>query len=205
MRAARIVRLMLISAVVLAAGVRPSPAADGLLENSPFLPPASAAGAAGQGSHPLELRGIFRDGDTYEFSIYDTVKKRSQWVTLDEPGRDFMVKAYDAGKQAVTIEQQQQTYVLTLTKAKITPLHLAPGPRRRAPGLPTAGPPRGGTPGHPGFVRPGPNGRAGGGPMRVPRPSTLSPEQLRRLEADINRRRELRRQAAAALEKRQGK
>lgn len=173
------------------------------MEESPFLPPNSGAGGGETKHHPLELRGIFKDGSHFEFSIYDTAKKQSVWVKLDQPGHDFVVRAYDSGKQAVTVEQQHQTYVLTLSKSKIVPLKMSSAPGRSTPGVrKPAGP-------MPPGMRRFPNQQGRGpsvvrGPNGVPIPTALTPEQLRNLEADINRRRELRRQAAAAMQKRQG-
>jgi len=179
----------LLSAAVMALPLR---ATSNLLENSPFLPGNVAAAGPGQGSAPLELRSILREGDEYEFSLYDAAKKQSTWAHVNEAGHDFTVKAYDPDKQVVTIEQKNQIYKLTLKESKIALLAVAPGPQPGIAGAPVAGqgtfPPRPeGGPFPPGIVR-GPGGNA----------PSLTPEQLRNLEADINRRRELRRQATAA-------
>ncbi len=185
----------------LAAGLRARAASStGLLETSPFLPPNSAAGAS-QENHPLELRGIFKDGPVYQFSIYDTTKKRSLWVKLDQSGHDFVIKSFDAAHEAVTVEQQNRTYVLTLKKAKIVPLSATAVAGRPVP--------HGMVPGQ--ALPPGERERSGPVPIgagvvnggnRPPIPTALTPEQLRNLEADINRRRELRRQAAEAMARR---
>jgi hypothetical protein len=185
----RIVPLLSAAAMAL-----PLSAGSNLLENSPFMPP-NSSGAAAREATPLELRSILRDGDDYEFSLYDTAKKQSTWARLNESGHDFVVKAYDADKETVTVERQNRTYKLTLKEARIVPLNMVtvsnqppsistspqvimPGGPRGQPGATTAGERN---PGQPGF------------------PPTLTPEQLRNLETDINRRRELRRQAAASM------
>jgi hypothetical protein len=175
----------------------PLAAASNLLESSPFLPPSSAGGAAAKETAPLELRSILKTGDDYEFSLYDTVKKQSTWARLNEPGHDFVVKAYDTEKETVTIEHQNRTYRLTLKEAKIVPLNMVPGSNQ--PPMPTIAtlgltPLQGGTRSQPG-VAPGVERNLG----QTGSPSTLTPEQIRNLEADINRRRELRRQAAASM------
>jgi hypothetical protein len=172
----------------------PLQATSNLLENSPFLPGNVAAGAA-QNSAPLELRSILKEGGEYEFSLYDAAKKQSTWVRLNESGHDFTVKAFDPDKETVTVEQKSRTYLLALKEAKIALLNIAPGQTLGNAGMPPNSAPGGILP--PGVLPPGgpfppgvrgPNGTA----------PSLTPEQLRSLEADINRRRELRRQAAAA-------
>ena len=155
-----------------------------LLENSPFSPP-NVAGAVAEAA-PLELRSILAAGGDYQFSLYEAAKKRSTWVSLNEAGHDFQIKAFDAATNTVTVEQQNRTYKLTLKEAKIIPLITAPGPA-----------PAGGA--GPAPVASGP---AGPVPVAIQGPAgaapALTPEQLRNLEASINRRRELRRQATAA-------
>ena len=70
---------------------------------------------------------MLKAGGEYEFSLYDTAKKQSTWVRLNEPGYDFVVKAYDPEKDAVTVELRNRTYKLTLKEAKITQLNTAAG------------------------------------------------------------------------------
>ncbi len=195
MRLVALLRCRIAPLLSAAAIALPVSAASNLLENSPFLPPnASGAGAARE-TAPLELRSIIKTGGNYEFSLYDTARRQSTWARLNETGHDFLVKAYDADQETVTVEQQNRTYKLTLKEAKIVPLNMMPVPNqpasiatvqsttapagaRNQPGTATAADRNQGPPGS---------------------PPTLTPEQLRNLEADINRRRELRRQAAASL------
>jgi hypothetical protein len=171
-------------------------AAASLLESSPFLPPNTGGGPVANGSAPLELRSILKTGESYEFSLYDTGKKQSTWVTVNEPGHDFLVKAFDPVHDTVTVEQQNRTYQLALKEARIVPLNLVPmgsqSPMQGIAGFPPGASPAGAR-GQPGATA-GP--QRGAGPPGAP--SMLTPEQIRNLEADINRRRELRRQAAAA-------
>jgi hypothetical protein len=171
---------------------RPGWAGSNLLDNSPFLPPNALAGAA-QEAAPLELRSIFKAGSDYQFSLYEMGKRQSIWVGLNEPDHDFLVKAFDSANDTITVEQHGRTYKLTLKEARIALLNTV-----------AAMPPPGGVAGAPfpppgtavgaGAPYPGP-GMTGG--VRAPVP-TLTPDQLRNLEADINRRRELRRRAMAA-------
>lgn len=194
MRELASIRSLLLPLLAIAAGALPIRAGSTLLENSPFLPPNTSAGAAQEAS-PLELRSILRAGGDFEFSLYDPAKKLSTWARLNEPGHDFIVKAYDPQKEMVTVERRSRTYKLALKEAKILPLAVVssqtPGMAGMPPGMTPGSGPMG--PGAPGQMGPIPMG--GRGPIG-PAPS-LSPEQLRSLEAEINRRRELRRQAAA--------
>jgi hypothetical protein len=174
----------------------PLQATSNLLENSPFLP-GNVAPGAGQDSAPLELRSILKEGGDYEFSLYDVTKKQSTWAGLNESGHDFTIKAFDPDKEVVTVEHKNRTYKLTLKEAKIALLAVAPGQAQARAGMPANG-----APGEGGVMPPGVSPPGGPFPMGVRGPNgtapSLTPEQLRNLEADINRRRELRRQAAAA-------
>ncbi len=105
----------------LATAALPLRAGSNLLEHSPFLPPGAAAGA-GQEASSLELRGIVKDGPTYEFSLYDSARRQSTWVGLNEPGHDFLVKAFDPALDAITVEQHGRAFKLVLKDARITPV-----------------------------------------------------------------------------------
>jgi hypothetical protein len=176
--------------------VLPLHAGSNLLENSPFLPATGSAGAAQQAA-PLELRSILKQGGEFEFSLYDAAKKQSTWARLNEPGHDFAVKAYDPDKEIVTIEHKGRTYKLTLKESKIALMTVTPAQPVMMAGMPPGSPqgsPQGNPPtGMPPQVGTFPPGGGRGPPGTTP---SLTPEQLRNLEADINRRRELRRQAA---------
>jgi hypothetical protein len=174
----------------------PLRAASNLIDNPPFQPANGGPNAMAQQVAPLELRSILKEGAEYEFSLYDPAKKQSTWARLNEPGHEFTVKAFDAEKETVTIEQKNRTYKLTLKESKIALLAMTPG---QMPAIGAVAP--NGQPGS-GQIPPGPPPQAGPFPMGGRGPvgmaPSLTPEQLRNLEADINRRRELRRQAAAA-------
>jgi hypothetical protein len=172
----------------------PLQSASNLLDNSPFLPVGLAAGSA-QEAAPLELRSVLKEGNDYEFSLFDTAKRLSTWVRLNEAGHDFTVKAYDPDKETATVEQKNRTYKLALKESKIALLAGgAPGQPPMMVGMPPNGAPGALPLGYSAQTGPYPVG--GRGPAGTA--PSLTPEQLRNLEADINRRRELRRQAAAA-------
>lgn len=97
----------------------PALAASNLLENSPFLPTEGGDHAVAQPAVSLELRSIVKEGGQYQFSLYDGLKKRSTWVGLNEPSKEFLIRAFDAANGTVTVEQQGRTYALSLKEAKI--------------------------------------------------------------------------------------
>jgi hypothetical protein len=105
-------------------------AADALAPTSPFLPP-SAVGAAAAENTPLELRGILVDEGGYRFSVFDPVRHTGTWARLNEPGHDFVIKAYDTARDLITLDYQGRILTVALRAAKVTavaPAAPAPGP-----------------------------------------------------------------------------
>ena len=163
--------LGLCAGLLLAVGAR---ADTKLAATSPFLPPDGAAAAAGAENTPLELRGILRDGDGYRFSIFDPAKKSGQWVKLNEPGHDFVVKAHDLAHDTVTLDFQGRVLTLPLHSAKVVGLAL-PEPESAS-------------------LR-GPMPRPGNGVGVGPVPHASTPEEAARFNRaveEINRRRDTR-------------
>lgn len=144
-----------------------------LVMQSPFLPAPGSVAAAPAENAPIELRGI----QGSRFCIYDTARKTSVWVGLNEKGYDFVIKSQDAAKDTVTIEQGGRTFPLKLRDAKI-----AAGPAMAMP-------------------MPGPGAPAVAGPNPVTQNVVLNPtpaDEAKRLEdtvSEIQRRRALREQA----------
>jgi hypothetical protein len=161
--------LLIVPLFVLAITASPAKASSNLLENSPFLPPDAAVRAAQQ-TAPLELRSIVKEGGQYEFSLYDPAKKQSTWIRLNEPGTEFLVKAFDPANNIVTVEQHSRVYTLTLKEARIALLSVSP-----------AAPPSGSGPGKP-----------NGGETQQVAKNELSPAQIRLLEhlREVKRQRE---------------
>jgi hypothetical protein len=125
--------LLFLAAALAAAG--PASLRADLAGASPFLPPNSAAAAGGPNapSGPVELRGIMENSTGYAFCIYDTAKKTSTWVGLNERGNDFVVKEADPTHETVTVDFQGQSLRLVLRTAKVA----STGPAQ-APQPPTA-------------------------------------------------------------------
>jgi hypothetical protein len=164
--------LILFAGLALGLGAR---AETSLASTSPFAPPDGAPGAAAAENQPLELRGILMEGDTYRFSIYDPVKHTGQWVRLNEPGHDFMVKAHDVARDTITLNYQGRIMTLPLHAGKIVSMAV-PEPS----------------------VEPRPN-RNGIGAGPQPKPG--SPEETARFNRaveEINRRRALREKGPGA-------
>ena len=93
-----------------------------LAQASPFLPPnsaASASGKAGGPSGPVELRCIMSTGHGTECCIYDTTRKSSAWVAVDETGNDFVVKSIDPVGESATVQYQGRSMKLVLRASKI--------------------------------------------------------------------------------------
>jgi hypothetical protein len=102
---------------------------------SPFIPQSGPAGAVTENS-PIELRGILAIPGGSLFGLFDPVKKQGGWVKLNEPGRDFTVRTYDAANDAVTVEYQGRVLSLALKTSKIEtmPAMAIPQPPRPAAG-----------------------------------------------------------------------
>ncbi|HMD61612.1 MAG TPA: hypothetical protein VKG78_09280 [Opitutaceae bacterium] len=92
-----------------------------LAQASPFLPPpgSAAPGAQAGPSGPVELRGIMSTPAGAAYCIYDTAKKTSAWVGLNEAGNDFVVKAADPDSDSVTVDFQGRSLRLVLRTAKV--------------------------------------------------------------------------------------
>lgn len=118
-------------------------------------------------------------GDSYKFSIYDSAKRMSTWLGLDDVGREFVVRSYDEARDTVTVDYQGRTLTLALKTAKV-----ASAPAMAQPAA--------------NFVPPPPAPQPIGGPVVLnPTPA----DEQRRLEAiaaEVNRRRMIRQQALQA-------
>ncbi len=108
-----------------------TPAAPQLASSSPFLPAGSMDnGGAGTVAGPIELRGIMSTAEGIRYCIFDTAKKTSTWVGLNEQGYDFVVKAQDnrADSDSVTVFTQGRTLHLALRSAKVASAMAAAAP-----------------------------------------------------------------------------
>ncbi len=101
-----------------------------LAPTSPFLPANStmAGGAQAGPAGPVELRGIMSTAQGVAYCIYDTAKKTSEWVGLNEAGNDFVVKSADPANDAVTVDFQGRSLRLVLRTSKVASAGAAGGP-----------------------------------------------------------------------------
>jgi hypothetical protein len=100
-----------------------------LAPSSPFLPANSAAAGQAAPAGPVELRGIMGVPGGFAYCIYDTAKKTSTWVGLNERGNDFIVKSADPAKESVTVDFQGRSLQLVLRTAKVASSGAAAGPQ----------------------------------------------------------------------------
>lgn len=94
---------------------------DGLVKNSPFMPPQSEQAAAPvvtEGA-AVEFRGMIATKDGLLFGLYDRTKNVGAWVKQEDAGADFRVSSYDASADLVTLEYQGQRYTLPLSSARV--------------------------------------------------------------------------------------
>ncbi|MBA3848739.1 MAG: hypothetical protein C0502_01930, partial [Opitutus sp.] len=120
---------------------------------------------------PLEFRGTFTDSGERFFSILDTASRRAEWVGLNEPGRPFTVKSYNAEKESIVLELQGRPMELKLHAARVASAPM-PMPAVAQTG-PAAQPPR----------------------PAVAQPTTTEAQRLAQVAEEIRRRRALRQQA----------
>jgi len=147
-----------------------------LLQNSPFGA-AEPAPVLTTAPSTLEFRGVFADRGEYFFSMYETTTHYKEWVGLNETGKCFTPRSYNADKQTVTGEYGGRTVTLTLVQAKIV-----------------------------GTVPPGvtpPQGNATEPVARSPQPPTGLAAGVQVIE-DVQRRRAVRQQGLAAQNKHPG-
>lgn len=82
-------------------------------KRSPFGGSPSSA-AQGVPTNQLELRGVLVEGKDRWFNVYDTTKKKAEWVKESEAGGSYVVKFYDSAHDALTLEAQGQLVSIAL-------------------------------------------------------------------------------------------
>lgn len=163
-----VLRLPLLLALALPAGAETAaPGLPSLVANSPFG--STAASGPTAAAAPLEFRGTFLDGGERFFSVLDPATRRAEWVGLNEPGRAFTVKAYNAEQESITVDFQGRPLELKLHSVRIA----------AAPAVAVA-------------PTPGPT------PPTQALPSTGEAQRLAQVAEEIRRRRALRQQAQQA-------
>ena len=138
-----VLRLPLLLALALPAGAETAaPGLPSLVANSPFGSAAVSGPTAS--AAPLEFRGTFLDGGERFFSVLDPSTRRAEWVGLNEPGRAFTVKAFNAEQESITVDFQGRPLELKLHSVRISAAPAvaaapAPGPTPPTQALPSTG------------------------------------------------------------------
>jgi hypothetical protein len=103
---------------------------DGLVSNSPFMPPKqeeAAAPVVTEGA-AVEFRGMIATDAGMLFGLYDRTKNVGAWVRQDDTSGDFKVSSYDAGNDLVTVDYQGQRFTLPLSSSKVNAAAPSPLP-----------------------------------------------------------------------------
>ena len=115
-----------------------------LSATSPFLPAGTSAVGGpngGMAGGAIELRGEMSTPQGMQFCIYDTTKKLSTWVGLNEKGNEFVVKSQDPAHDAISVVYQGRTMNLELRTAKVASSGIASAPTLNASALNPGAPP----------------------------------------------------------------
>lgn len=92
---------------------------DNLIKSSPFGQAPAGAAQAGNGSAPLEFRGVFQEQGNYFFSVHETSNRAGQWVGLKEANQPYVVESYDSEKGSIQVKYHGQTMTLSLKQAQV--------------------------------------------------------------------------------------
>lgn len=127
----------IVALLTLGGGLAQGVCAQEISTTSPFLPRNGTGIGAATANSPIELRGIMEIPGGTLFGLFDPVQKKGGWVKLNETGRDFLVRNYDAANDGVTVEYQGRVHNLLLSRSKIEAL---PAMAMVGPPRPMAGP-----------------------------------------------------------------
>ena len=147
---------------------------EALAKNSPFgAAPAPTSAAKPAAAATLELRGMYREGETVHYSVYDTTTKRSRWISAGETTdpEQPVVKSFDDATSTLVVETGGKSLSLTLKPASVSKYEAPPAPR----------PAEGGR-GGPALPEPGPDGK-----VQTPW-GNFTPEQIAEYRAERERR-----------------
>jgi hypothetical protein len=161
-----------------------------LAATSPFLPPQGQVINAPVAGAPLEFRGVTTSGGMTKFSIFDPAKKSGNWVGMNESGFDFAVKKYEPDSDTVIVDYQGRSLTLAMKTPKVASLGSAVAPMTVPTPMIAAMPsPVPGAPGTQNLVT--------RNVVANPTPATEA-ARLADWQAEIQRRRDMRAQQAAA-------
>ncbi|MET0262939.1 MAG: hypothetical protein ABW223_08570 [Rariglobus sp.] len=130
----RFPRLWFLGFGLLASAASAAVSLDGLAKDSPFmLKRDEAAAPVVTENATVEFRGMISTKDGVLFGLYDRTRNTSAWVKQDDKGADFVVRAFDAAGDMVTVDYQGQKLTLPLSAAKIGAAAPSPVPVVNAP------------------------------------------------------------------------
>src|SRR5688572_14369079 len=92
---------------------------DRLARDSPFLPATGVTVAGPVSNSQFEFRSVVVENGTLYFSVYDSGRQRSEWVSLDQGGGPFVARRYDAERDTLTIERDGRTETLPLKESRV--------------------------------------------------------------------------------------
>ena len=91
---------------------------SGLAINSPFVPlnfkPQTTKVAGGKPSGKLELRGMVQMGNVWEFSLYDTQKRKGFWVVQNDPLASVHILDFSPEDKTVTVDSGTGAQTLSM-------------------------------------------------------------------------------------------
>jgi hypothetical protein len=113
-----------LAAAALAALAAQRLGAQASADSSPFMPPPGAGLVAVPGNTPIEFRGVMSTDQGIKVNIYETARKSSRWVGLNETGNgaSYVVKSADLDHDTISVVQDGRLMTLPLVKGKVAPL-----------------------------------------------------------------------------------
>jgi hypothetical protein len=87
-----------------------------LPKNSPFMPPAGAAGPTAAASETIEFAGVSSVGKRTDLIFHDKSTKKSHWVGIGETKEGIAVLTYDNRREQAVIKLNGVEKILTLRK-----------------------------------------------------------------------------------------
>lgn len=103
---------------------------DGLVANSPFMPPQEQAAAPVVTENAsVEFRGMIATRDGVLFGLYDRTRNVGAWVREREKSAEFQVQSYDASSDLVTVDYQGRKFTLPLSTSRIATAAASAVPR----------------------------------------------------------------------------
>jgi len=107
-----------------------------LSEKSPFLPrgygekepePVQPPVVQNNGpiSQTIEVRGVMKWGNRFQFSVFNKKENKSYWIDEDETVEQISARDYDPDSQSLTISMNGRSERLSLMDASESPLPVA--------------------------------------------------------------------------------